>query len=54
MAPHAAQTWQQILQLGKLYLKASFARCRMKAEDVENERGAVDDLNRFADGALEV
>ncbi len=54
MAPHAAKTWEQILELGKLHLQASLTRSGMEAEDVEDQGRAVDDLDGFTKGTFQI
>ena len=54
MAPHAAQTRVDVLQLCELHLQAPFARRGVAAEDVEDKSRTVDDLHVMAHRALEV
>ena len=46
MAPVAGQAREQMLELRQLDLELAFPRARTPGEDVENERGAVEDLAR--------
>ena len=52
--PHAAQTRVKVLQLGHLHLQLALMGLGMQAEDVENERRAVDDLVLHPQNALDV
>jgi len=54
MAPHAPQPGEKVLQLRELHLDPALVRGRMRAEDVEDERGAVDDLDGLPHYLLEV
>ena len=54
VAPHAAKARQDVLELGELYLEPPLVRPGVDAEDVEDERGAVDDLDGLPHRALEV
>src|SRR5690606_14981388 len=40
-----AQPRQQVLELGELYLSLALAALRMLAEDVQDDGGAIDDLD---------
>ena len=54
MAPHAAQAWVEVLVLGKFHLEAAFlARC-MEREDIQDECGAIDDLDGLANDFFEI
>ena len=54
MAPHAPKARQDVLELGELDLETPLVRPGVNAEDVEDERGAVDDLDGLPHRALEV
>ena len=54
MTPHAAQTRVEVLVLRKAHLEATLFGGRMQREDIEDERRAVDNLDRLADDFLEV
>jgi hypothetical protein len=40
----ATQSRQHVLELGKLDLRLALAAARMLGEDIQNQRGAIDDL----------
>ena len=54
MTPHTAQARQQILQLCQLYLQATLTRLGMQTKDIQNQRGTIDNLDRFAHGFLQI
>ena len=54
MAPHAAQTGQQVLQLRQLHLQTALTSLSMQAKNIENQRRTIDNLHRLAHGLLEI
>ena len=54
VAPHAPQPREQVLELSELHLEPALVRRRMRAEDVEDEGRAVDDLDALPHHLLKV
>ena len=54
VGPHAAQARVEVLQLSHLHLQLALMGLGMQAEDVEDERRAVDDLVLHPQDALDV
>ena len=52
--PHAAQAGQQVMVLRKADLQTSFFRGGMQCEDVQDQRGSVDNLDGLRHDLLDV
>ena len=54
MAPHAAQAGVEVLVLGQAHLQAALLGGGVQGEDVEDQGGSVDNLDRLAQELFQV